>query len=452
MSCSPKTRPTRFAIVGVGGRAPMFLDPIASRFKEHCQLVGMCDTNPGRLAHHQQRLIDNFQYEKVPTFPAEDFDRMIRETKPDTVIVCTVDAFHHQYIARAMELGCDAVTEKPMTIDADRCQVIWRAIEKTGKKLRVTFNYRYGPGALLVKQLLSKGTIGQIIHADMEYLLDTNHGADYFRRWHREKDQSGGLMVHKSTHHFDLVNWWLDAVPAEVFGWGRLGFYGRENAEKRGLTVAYENYTEAAKEGKTAGDPFAMDLTRIGADGRKLYWEAKDFDGYRRDRNVFGGPINIEDSMSALVKYKTGTVLNYSLNAYLPREGFHIAFNGTQGRLEYQEIHQSHIIAGQGDQQLGEEMKWESQCVVLPMFKKPYKVPIPSATGGHGGGDPLLQEQIFSPTAPPDQWHLSAQHGQGSASILIGIAANQSFKTGQPIKIADLCPQLASATRLSELP
>ena len=46
-----------------------------------------------------------------------------------------------------------------------------------------------------------------------EWALDTVHGADYFRRWHREKKNSGGLLVHKSSHHFDLVNWWLGDVP-----------------------------------------------------------------------------------------------------------------------------------------------------------------------------------------------------------------------------------------------
>jgi predicted dehydrogenase len=41
-----------------------------------------------------------------------------------------------------------------------------------------------------------------------------------FRRWHRKLDNSGGLLVHKSTHHFDIVNWWLDDEPEEVFAFG----------------------------------------------------------------------------------------------------------------------------------------------------------------------------------------------------------------------------------------
>ena len=57
-------------------------------------------------------------------------------------------------------------------------------------------------------------------------MLDTKHGADYFRRWHRDKAHSGGLLVHKASHHFDLVNWWIQSAPTRVFASGGLRFYG----------------------------------------------------------------------------------------------------------------------------------------------------------------------------------------------------------------------------------
>ena len=437
----------RYAIVGTGGRTVMFLEPLATRFKEDGELVGMCDINPGRLEYYSKQLTEKFSHPTVATYLAGDFDKMVKQTRPDAIIVATVDAFHHQYIIRAMELGCDVITEKPMTIDAPKCRAIYDAIERTGRQLRVCFNYRWTPGTTLVRQLLAEQTIGQILHVDMQYLLDTSHGADYFRRWHRDKSNSGGLLVHKSTHHFDLVNWWIDAVPQTVFAMGRLAFYGRENAEKRGVKVEYDRYTGH----DTQGDPFALDLAA--RDGtRQLYLEQEKHDGYRRDQNVFGDNISIEDTMSVMVRYRTDVVLNYSLNAYLPREGYHVAFNGTKGRIEYQEIHNSHIIAGPSNEELANEMQWHSQLVVHPMFAKAYKVEIPEGEGGHGGGDPMLQEQIFSRQPPAETLGRNAGHGQGAASILIGAAANQSMASGQPVRIEDLCPQLGNAKQLSALP
>jgi len=424
----------------------MFIEPIATTYRDAAELVGMCDSNPARLAFYNKQLVDEMDYHEVPTFAADAFDQMIEQTKPDVVIVTTVDAVHHQYIIRAMELGCDVITEKPMTTDAAKCRAILDTVKKTGRKLRVTFNYRWTPGVTLVRKLLNEGVIGDVIHADMQWLLNTDHGADYFRRWHREKDKSGGLMVHKSTHHFDIINWWLDAVPEEVFGYGKLAFYGKDNAQKRGQQVAYDRYTG----NDTEGDPFALKLDND--DNMKaLYLNAEQHDGYIRDRNVFGDDITIEDTMSVLVKYRTGTVLNYSLNAFLPREGLQVALNGTKGRLEYFEHHNAHVIAGQSSEEMAAQMHWENRLIVHPMFGDPYEVDIPEAKGSHGGGDPLIQQQIFDPDAPQEIHGRNAGHGQGAASILIGIAANQCFEHGKPVNIADICPQLGDAKRLSDL-
>ena len=437
----------RYALVGTGARAPMFIDPLVTRYREECELVGICDPNPARLEYHTSRIVDELGYHQVPGFLSHDFDDMVRQTRPDCVIVTTVDAFHHEYIIRAMELGCDAITEKPMTIDAEKCRAIFDAVEKTGKTLRVSFNYRWKPGCTLVRKLLQEGTIGEVLHVELDYMLDTRHGADFFRRWHREKGKSGGLMVHKATHHFDLVNWWIDSVPETVFGMGRLAFYGRKNAKRRGIEVKYDRYTGQ----DTSGDPFAIDLS-ASEKMRMLYLEAEKHDGYLRDQNVLGDGITIEDTMSVLVRYRTGVVLNYSLNAYMPREGLTVAFNGTEGRIEYQEAHDTSFIAGQSRPEDSGDVLWRDRLIVHPLFGKPHEVKLPAAEGGHGGGDPLLQEQTFSRAPSPDPWGRNAGHGQGAASVLIGIAANTSFETGTPVQIRELCPVLGDADRLSELP
>ncbi|MBJ8193096.1 Gfo/Idh/MocA family oxidoreductase, partial [Bacillus cereus] len=91
------------------------------------------------------------------------------------------------------------------------------AIDRTGRKLRVTFNYRYAPHNTKIRELIMDGTLGEVLSVNFEWLLNTQHGADYFRRWHRDKRNSGGLLVHKSTHHFDLMNFWLGSKPETVY-------------------------------------------------------------------------------------------------------------------------------------------------------------------------------------------------------------------------------------------
>ncbi|MCH2307025.1 MAG: Gfo/Idh/MocA family oxidoreductase [SAR202 cluster bacterium] len=437
---------TKYALVGTGSRANMFIEPLVTKFRDDSELVALSDPNPSRLNFYNQNLIEKHEYNDVPTFHSNDFHKMILQTKPDVVIVTTIDAMHHKYIIEALELGCDVITEKPMTIDAEKCAEIIQAIEKSGRKLRVAFNYRWAPGATKVKELLLKNTIGKLIHVDMEYWLNTSHGADYFRRWHREKDKSGGLIVHKSTHHFDLVNWWTNSVPETVFGFGKLGFYGRSNAESRGEKIVYERYHG----NETSNDPFALSLD---SDERMkaLYLDAEKHDGYFRDRNVFGDNISIEDSMSLLVQYRTGITLNYSLNAYLPREGFHIAFNGTEGRIEYEENHRSSIIGTtiEADQQSITTAR--HKLIVHPIFDPPYQVAIEEGIGGHGGGDQLLQERIFKHHENTDEFGRDAGHEQGAASMLVGSAANKSFKSGSPEHISKICKPFTRKTLLNEL-
>ena len=81
--------------------------------------------------------------------------------------------------------------------------------------------------AARIKELLLSGVIGEVASVDFHWYLDTSHGADYFRRWHAYMAYSGSLFVHKATHHFDLLNWYLESDPAEVFARGALRNYGR---------------------------------------------------------------------------------------------------------------------------------------------------------------------------------------------------------------------------------
>lgn len=421
----------RFVQVGVGGRARFFYRALASTYSETSEITAFCDINRTRLEYAQRSLVEEFGYPEVALYGADEFDKMIEEQKPDCVIVTSIDRTHHKYIIRAMELGCDVLSEKPMTMTAEKCQAILDAQKRTGKHLRVSFNYRYAPHNTLVRKLIRDGAIGDVKQVHFEWMLSTNHGADYFRRWHRDKRNSGGLLVHKSTHHFDLVNFWLNTKPKQVFAYGDLMFYGRENAENRGMTDFYYRSTGAEK---AKNDPFAIDLSTN--DGWKnLYYDAEKDDGYLRDQSVWGDGISIEDVMNVLVKYDNGAIMSYSLNAFSPVEGFRVTFTGTKGRMEVNVNEAIYMNAG-GDSKLEGAAKNRS-VRIYPQFAEPYDVEIPAGVGGHGGGDPILLNDLFG-TPEYDEFHRAASHIDGAMSILTGVAANKSIASGMPVNIDDL--------------
>src|SRR5215471_11343267 len=100
----------RYAIVGLGHRAYTFLNALLGAHGADGAIAGLCDANPGRLARAAAVAADAGI--RVPTYPAGDFDRMLRETRPDRVIVTVPDHAHAAYIVRALELGADVITEK----------------------------------------------------------------------------------------------------------------------------------------------------------------------------------------------------------------------------------------------------------------------------------------------------------------------------------------------------
>lgn len=425
------TTKKRYVLVGAGGRAEFYYGSLVRDFQATAELVAFCDVNQTRMNYANKLLKEKYGYHPVSTFKSEQFDEMIRTMKPDIVIVTSVDRTHHKYIIRAMELGCDVVSEKPMTVDAEKCQAIIDTIKQTGRQLRVTFNYRYAPHNTKIREIIMNDTIGKINSVHFEWLLNNKHGADYFRRWHRDKRNSGGLLVHKSTHHFDLINFWLGTRPKTVFAMGDLMFYGRENAETRGVT---EFYQRAYGNDVAKRDPFALHLEE-NEHLKNLYLDAEKEDGYQRDQSVFGDGISIEDTLGVMVRYKNNSILTYSLSAYLPLEGYNAAFNGTKGRLEVKVVEQSYVNSGGDKNQEGAVKGIE--ITVYPQFGAPYRVHVEEGEGGHGGGDPILLNDLFGHPVE-DPFHRAAGHEDGALSILTGIGGNIAMRTGQPVDIDSL--------------
>jgi predicted dehydrogenase len=412
-------------------------------------VAALCDPSPTRMAFHNGLLAAAGEPAATQWEPGR-FGEMLTEEDIDEVVVTTVDAAHDHYIVPALRAGCRVVTEKPMTVDADRCARILDAVRDTGNSLTVAFNYRFNPVHERVRALLADGAVGEVLSVHFEWLLDVRHGADYFRRWHREKRHSGGLMVHKSSHHFDLVNWWLADAPQEVFGYGRLAFYGRAAGERHGLRRPYERAHGAPC---AADDPFALDLT---ADDtlRALYLDAEQDDGYVRDRNVFDGPVTIEDDMAVLVRYTRGTTMTYHLTAYSPWEGYRVMFNGSAGRLEL-EVEESRWQpprsrtgsgAGAPHGDTAALPPGGARLTLRPLWRPPVDIPLVTAHEAHGGGDPRMLDALFGPVDPERPGDTAAgdrptaTERDGALALAVGLAANACFETGRPVRVRDLVP------------
>jgi predicted dehydrogenase len=190
--------------------------------------------------------------------------------------------------------------------------------------------------------------------------------------------------------------------------------------------------------------PWELDL-RTDPALRELYYDNEKHDGYRRDQNVFGPGVTTEDNLAVIVDYDRGATLSYALNAHSPWEGYRIAINGTEGRAELEVVERAAVLVGtdgkvmvdpsavpesvarSGGQRLTLQRHWDTA----------EDVPITEGEGGHGGGDALLLSDVFR--GPGDDWlERPSDWVDGIRSIAVGMAGNESLRTGQAVKVADL--------------
>lgn len=402
----------KYVIVGCGNRGIYaYAIPIVRDYRDVCELVGVYDVN-----YKRAEALCELCGADIPVY--RDFDEMLRETSPDTVIVTTVDATHDRYAIAAMEAGCDVISEKPLTTTPDKALAIIDAERRTGRKVTVTFNLRFSPELVRLKETIKSGVIGEIHSVHYQWMLDKNHGADYFRRWHRRRENSGSLSVHKATHHFDLINWFLEDEPSEVNSFGTRRIYGhtRDKRAQRCLECPYKEECE-----------YYYDIKK---QGKRLYYDCEDVDGYYRDSCIFADEIDIEDNLSVGVRYSRGAVMSYTLNAHSPYEGFNIVFNGERGRIEFtKNTRHSESFA---------EMSTVASLRVYTHAGESFDVEMPTAeTEGHGGADKRLRDNLFR-GFDTDELCQMADVRAGIMSIGIGMAANLSMSEGRRVSISEL--------------
>lgn len=417
----------KYAICGVSQRAiKMFALPILDTFSHCAELVALLDIDPVR-----KEVFDSTVKKPVdlPFFTPEEFSSMLEKTRPDCLIVAGRDCTHAEYILKGLEAGIDVMVEKPMSTTAEDSRKILEAEKKSKGRVIVTFNYRYAPHHQKIKELVLGGKIGRVTHVDLNWYIDTYHGASYFKRWNRMREFSGGLSIHKSSHHFDLVRWWIDQEPTEAFAYGALNFFGPDGPENprkvdgRHCTSCPDvedcSYVMRWSARSSVATPEDDHLSLMSGRTNK-------YTGYSPDSCIFDSEINIEDTYVATVKYDKGAFLSYSVGFSVPFEGYQLAINGTKGRIESREYHSAKRVPFEVPKQTID---------YFPMFGSKEVINVVEKEGGHGGGDPVLLEDLFLGPSKNRPFDTLSNARDGALAVTTGEAVWRSAREGKPIPI-----------------
>ena len=427
----------RYVVCGVSSRAiGMWIHPMYHEFSHAAEFVGMLDIDPLRFQVCKREIPESAN---VPTYMPEEFDKMIEETKPDAVFVVCRDCYHVTYILKALEKGLDVITEKPMTTNWEDGIKVREAEKKSKGKVTCTFNYRYNPQHKLLRELVMAGKVGRVTHVDLNWYVDIKHGSSYFHRWNRMRENSGSLSIHKASHHFDLVNWWIGSPdPVTVHAFGALNHYGPNGpfnpSKKDGRHCS--DCTERAKCAYKARWETRASTIRIHDDHLDAFDEKKGLlftpELYRPDMCMFDSEINIHDTIIANVKYANGVLLNYSANFSTPYEGYRLAINGTHGRIEAEEW------GGAGSTAFPCPRKEDIYVDYYPIFGSRERLSVKPGVGGHGGGDSGIQEDVFLGVDPDRPYDILANSRDGLAAISIGDAVYKSITQERIIDLREV--------------
>ncbi|MFH1612359.1 MAG: Gfo/Idh/MocA family oxidoreductase [bacterium] len=403
----------KFGIVGTGNRGYTFARHIIAEgelyglpeFQDMFSLVAMCDQNKIRL----ENVANSLKEKNIKIFT--NYDQFLKESDCEIVIVTVSDFLHNEMCIKALLAGKNVLCEKPMTITVKDCQEIIQTAKKTKKQFRMGFNMRYFPLNLKIKELLDSGIIGNIISVQVNELMSAFHGADYFRRWHRNKEQSGGLLITKVVHLFDLMSWFIQSTSEKIVCFGSKDFFKPKSYEQ--TRCLFCNQQKECM--------FYFDLKHA-KDGLldKMFLQAEKEDGYIRDKCVFSKESDIEDNYTIMVTYKNNVKISYFLNFFCAAPSIDLSGNdrlmyffvGDKGTLEVYSDEEDKEIAG--------------IIEIREFLKGKTTLKIKSMKSSHGGGDVLLLKSFLNQENNLEQL-TNDDLNAGLQSVLVGNAANLSL-------------------------
>jgi len=441
VTASDLKRRKRYAVVGLSNRAigqyvlPLIGCPKLPEYGDYSrygEVVALCDIDERRVQGFNEAMGS-----QIPFHRLEDLEGMIQTHRPDVLIVTGPDGTHVDPIVTGLRHNLEVLTEKPMVIDGAQAQRVIKAQAASRGRVWVGFNYRYTQMHMQLKRMLMQGKVGRVTNVEMVWNIDTYHGSSYFYRWNRDRRFSGGLCISKSCHHFDLINWWLNDRPEQVFAYGALNYYGDDSPHK------------------PVGDGLNKDEQREGC----LYhqhWNAPWLEAPKDDHliaheRVFNLPyekqysaddplyiydkaIDIEDTYSAVVRYRGGASLTYSANFSAPWEGYTLGINGTHGRIEA-----THLTA---PSRCPFPTDGRESIHYYPLFGQRATIEVRPVSGGHGGADPMMKHDMFVKRLPESQeLGLLAGPEAGADAVLVGEAVWRSIAANRPIEIDALLGQ-----------
>ncbi|MCM8828795.1 MAG: Gfo/Idh/MocA family oxidoreductase [Candidatus Omnitrophica bacterium] len=390
----------KIGIVGTGDRGTSFVK--AAEHIPQIKIEAVVDTNPVRM----EAVIKHHNYPPVKKF--YNLDDLLDAKIVDVVFITTPDWTHADLITKTLEKGYHVFCDKPLAINSEQISKILQAAASNNKNMHfMEFNMRYNPTFIKMKELTEKKEIGNIL-TGWSYSGYTGDG--YFRRWHKFRKNSGGLIIHKGCHILDILNWMVDSYPVEVYAKGGQKVFGGEKK----WTGCHQ-----CKETETC-----LYARKLSEDQMKLlediYIKAAAVDGYTRNYCVFG-PSDVPDHYLVTIDYASGAKVIFE-EIFFGAGLFYMGFAGEKGEIVTGSFIPDSIIVRKKFSQ-DKEQRYQVNKETKEF---------------HGGADIGMLKDLVRSLETGKQ--ILPGFKEGARSAIIGVAAMISIDRQKPVKIEDLLP------------
>ncbi len=389
------TAPLRVAVIGAGVRSVSYLTNVPPELRGSIRLVAVADPSEKR----RRLLIDRYAEWGAPA-EFSDGSGLLANAEYDALIIGSYNNTHADFAMAAMDSGSCILVEKPVATSVDQCRRLWAKYrESANRRVFVGFVLRYAPFYEKLVRLLRANAIGQLMAIDADENLSQSITSGFYRGWRQHDTVSGGFMVEKCSHDFDILHMLTGCRVKQVFSMAkRTHFIPRPRHEQ------HRRFDSAVIRN------LALDYGDI---------HTKQIFENTPDGSVYESQGDVPDHQAVMLEFEDGTLVNFMACLGQPRNTRRIRIFGSNGSLEG-DIDRGTILH---DTPFEERLGAETQT---------YKVDFDSS--GHHGADSVINNAFWQAAAGGEVL-CRAGVREGIDAVLVGIAVEQSKHLGTPVSL-----------------
>jgi len=204
----------RIGIVGAGQRVCNHGGCVFRNCGRALQVAALCDVHSGRLSEAKRKYEQQFGYE-IGTYA--DYVEMYEQAQLDGVYIAAPNYLHKDIAVAAFEHGLHVLCEKPLSVTLADCDAMIAASQKAGKVFGAAMQMHYRKRYHKVRELIDEGLVG---HPAMLWCTEYRGPFPKAMSWVHRTEKSGGALVEKNCHHYDILNLWAQSDPTTVYASG----------------------------------------------------------------------------------------------------------------------------------------------------------------------------------------------------------------------------------------